>query len=123
MFFPEDIWKLIKLYTFDYNKYTRYLYKKTLKEFKDKNNYWDYNGCNCGFWYNNNVGFMANKTKLYSLERVKLLCHFYNSGQRTNNPYEGWGFGDPIPIQSIEYKIPIFWFDIKSGKHPYFIYK
>lgn len=122
MYFPRGIWNLIKLYTFDYNKYTKYLYKKTLKEFKDKNNYWDYNGCNCGFWYNNSVGFIAKATKLYSLERVKLLCHFYNSGQRTTH-HDDWGFDEPIPIHSIEYKTPVFWFDIKSGKHPYFIYK
>jgi hypothetical protein len=123
MFFPNDIWKIIKSYTFNYQKYIKKLYKKTLEEFKNKNNYWDYNGCNCGFWYNNNVGFIVKNTKLYSLERVELLCHFYNSGQRTTNPYEGWGFGHPIPIQSENYKLPIFWFDIKSGKHPYFIYK
>ena len=112
MFFPRDIWKIIKSFIFDYKKYTNYLHKKTLKEFKDKNNYWDYNGCNCGFWYNNNVGFIAKATKLYSLERVKLLCHFYNSGQR-NNSYEGLVVGEPIPIQSIEYKTPVFWFDVK----------
>ena len=123
MFFPKDIWKIIKLYIFDYKKYTRHLYKKTLNEFKNKNNYWDYKGSNCGFWYNNNVGFMINATKLYTLEKVKSICNFYNSGQRNNNFYDDlWG-RDPISIHSIGYKMPIFWFDIKKGKHPYFIYK
>jgi len=58
------------------------------------------------------------QTYLYSLDRVKMLCHYYNSNQY-NNLNIAFAFGPVLPSFP-DYKIPVFWTDNREGKHPYF---
>jgi len=121
MYIPQDIWLIIKSYVFDYKKYIIYKKNKLMLEFHDKNKFWDIKNENASFWYDS-VALAYKNSNLYSLDRVKLLCHYYNSGQYSNHPYVdvGFAFGPAIPHSSPNYKLPIFWTDNKKGQHPYF---
>ena len=118
MYIPNDLWIIIKSYVFDYKKYTRKKKENLLLEFHSENKFWDIENNNIGFWYDS-VAKAHKLSNLYSLDRVKRLCHYYNTNQY-NNFNIAFAFGPVLLPSSPDYKIPVFWTDNRKGKHPYF---
>ena len=57
-------------------------------------------------------------SNLYCFDRVKRLCHYYNTNQY-NNLNIAFAFGPVLLPDSPDYKTPVFWTDNRKGKHPY----
>ena len=49
-YIPQDIWKYIKSFTFDYKKYVKYNKKKLIEEFYSKTKFWKYKKTSTGYW-------------------------------------------------------------------------
>lgn len=118
-YIPQDIWKYIKSFTFDYKKYVKYNKKKLMEEFFNKTKFWTYKKTSRGYWYYQRVlddSYFKQHGSFNSLKKTKELCNYMNI-----EPFEE---DDDIiyDIHDENYKIPIFWTDESSGVHPYFVY-
>jgi hypothetical protein len=118
-YIPQDIWKYIKSFTFDYKEYVKYNKKKLIEEYINKTKFWTYKKTSTGYWYYQRLlddCCFKQYGSFNSLKKTKELYNYMNI-----EPFEE---DDDIiyDIPDENYKIPIFWTDEIKGVHPYFLY-